>query len=151
MRMAKSIITRAIKSEFFRLEEFTESAIAKRLNISNEPTEEIIRNIQYGVSMILDPARRLLGSPILITSGYRCIKLNEAVGGVANSWHKDGNAADIHVASEKEAKKLFDIFKTLPSVDTVLFEHTKTSQWIHVQWNMMKTPRHHFNFNYIPR
>lgn len=145
------LTTKKIESEFFKLEEFIKSPTAKRLNISNEPNEEIVRNLQYGVSMILDPARRMLGTPIIITSGYRCQKLNQAVGGVQTSWHQKGNAADIHIASKKEAERIFDVLKRIPSVDTVLFEHTKTSQWIHVQWDMMKTPRHHFNFNYIPK
>ena len=98
--------------------------------------------------MVLDPLRRIHQQPIIITSGYRCVKLNKAVGGVANSWHTKGNAADIHIKDENEAKEIFDILKTLPSVDTVLFEHSRSSQWIHVQWDMTKTPRHHFNFNF---
>lgn len=99
--------------------------------------------------MILDPLRRIHQKPIIITSGFRCEKLNKAVGGVANSWHTKGNAADIHIKDMNEAREIFDVLKTLPSVDTVLFEHSHQSRWIHVQWDMTKTPRHHFNFNYI--
>lgn len=141
--------TNPLKSDYFTLQEFIKSATAARLKIDNTPTNEIIRNLQYGVSMVLDPLRRIHQQPIIITSGYRCEKLNKAVGGVANSWHTKGNAADIHIKDEKEAKEIFNILKTLPSVDTVLFEHSHSSQWIHVQWDMTKTPRHHFNFNYI--
>lgn len=137
-----------IKSDFFTLEEFTRSTTAKRLKIDNTPDDVVIRNIQYGVQMVLDPLRRLLQTPIIITSGYRCAKLNKAVGGVANSWHTKGNAADLRIKSEEEAKAIFQILKTLPSVDTVLFEHSTTAIWIHVQWDMEKTPRHHYNFNY---
>ena len=99
--------------------------------------------------MVLDPLRRIHQQPIIITSGYRCAQLNKAVGGVANSRHTKGNAADIHIKDEEEARAIFNILKTLPSVDTALFEHSRSSQWIHVQWDMTKTPRHHFNFNYI--
>lgn len=35
--------------------------------------------------------------PIIIGSGYRCPKLNTLVGGVVNSQHKTGEAADIHI------------------------------------------------------
>ena len=98
--------------------------------------------------MVLDPLRRIHQQPIIITSGYRCVQLNKAVGGVPSSWHTKGNAADIHIKDENEAREIFDILKTLPSVDTALFEHSRLSQWIHVQWDMTKTPRHHFNFNY---
>jgi uncharacterized protein YcbK (DUF882 family) len=35
--------------------------------------------------------------PVIITSGYRCQKYNLKVGGVKNSYHLLGMAADIHV------------------------------------------------------
>ena len=140
--------TNQLKSEFFTLEELTKSSTAKRLKIDNTPSEEVLKNLQYGVDMVLDPLRRIIQKPIIITSGYRCEKLNKAVGGVSNSWHRQGNAADIHIADEENAREIFEILKTLPSVDTILFEHSSNSQWIHVQWNMAKTPRHHYNFNF---
>lgn len=146
--MAKVVNPKTIKSDFFYLEEFTRSSTAKRLKINNTPSEEIIRNIEYGVQMVLDPLRRMLKTPITITSGYRCPELNKAVGGVSNSWHTKGNAADLRIKNEEEAKTIFQVLKTLPSVDTVLFEHSATSIWMHVQWDMTRTPRHHFNFNY---
>lgn len=146
--MAKVINQKTIKSDFFTLEEFTGSSTAKRLEIDNTPNDVVIRNIQYGVQMVLEPLRRILQAPIIITSGYRCAELNKAVGGVANSWHTKGNAADLRIKNEEEAKAIFQILKTLPSVDTVLFEHSATSSWMHVQWDMERTPRHHFNFNY---
>lgn len=137
-----------IKSEFFTLAELTRSETAARHKIDNTPPAAIIKNLQYGADMILDPLRRLYGKPIKINSGYRCPQLNKLVGGVTNSWHQEGNAADIHIESADEAKILFSNLQKLPSVDTVLFEHSKTAQWLHVQWNMAKNPRHHFNFNY---
>lgn len=140
--------TSPLKSDFFTLQELIKSTTAARLKIYNTPTNEIIRNLQYGVNMVLDPLRRIRQKPIIITSGFRCAQLNKAVGGVPNSWHTKGNAADIHIKDENEAREIFDILKTLPSVDTVLFEHSRSSQWIHVQWDMTKTPRHHFNFNF---
>lgn len=146
--MGKAINQKTIKSDFFTLEEFTRSSTAKRLKIDNTPSDEVVRNIQYGVQMVLDPLRRILQTPIIITSGYRCAALNKAVGGVTSSWHTKGNAADLRVKDEEEAKAIFQVLKTLPSVDTVLFEHSTSSIWMHVQWDMEKTPRHHFNFNY---
>lgn len=140
--------TNQLKSDFFTLEELTKSSTAKRLKIDNTPNAEILKNLQYGVNMVLDPLRRIIQKPIIITSGYRCEKLNKEVGGVSNSWHQQGNAADIHIADEENAREIFEILKTLPSVDTILFEHSNNSQWIHVQWNMAKTPRHHYNFNF---
>lgn len=34
-------------------------------------------------------------TPLIVLSGYRCKKHNEAVGGVPNSYHVQGKAADI--------------------------------------------------------
>lgn len=150
--MAKQIQKRKeILSEFFTLNELTKSSTASRYHIDNTPSAEIIRNLQYGVDMVLDPLRRLYGKPIIITSGYRCPELNKRVGGVANSWHTQGNAADIHISSLAEASKIFSNLQKIPSLDTALFEHSKNGQWLHVQWNMSKTPRHHFNFNFIAK
>ena len=149
--MGKVTKQKTIKSDFFTLEEFTRSSTANRLKIDNEPSDEVVRNIQYGVQMVLDPLRRIHQAPIIITSGYRCSALNKAVGGVANSWHTKGNAADIRIKDEEEAEAIFQVLKTLSSVDTVLFEHSATSIWMHVQWDMTKTPRHHYNFNYVAK
>lgn len=141
-------ITQTIKSEFFTLAELIKSSTANKHHIDNTPPSEVIKNLQYGVDMVLDPLRRLYGKPIIITSGYRCQMLNDLVGGVKNSWHTKGNAADIHVASLTEATKLFNNLQKIPSVDTVLFEHSATAQWLHVQWDMAQMPRHHYNFNF---
>lgn len=141
-------VTQTIKSEFFSLAELIKSSTADKHHIDNTPPSEVIKNLQYGVDMVLDPLRRLYGKPIIITSGFRCQKLNDLVGGVKNSWHTKGNAADIHVASLTEATKLFNNLQKMPSVDTVLFEHSSSAQWLHVQWDMSKTPRHHYNFNF---
>ena len=137
-----------IKSEFFTLAELTASETAARHKINNSPSAEIIGNLQYGVDMVLDPLRRLYGKPIKINSGYRCGELNNIVGGVPNSWHQYGNAADIHINNVEEAEVIFRWLKMLPSVDTALFEHSKTAQWLHVQWDKTRTPRHHYNFNF---
>lgn len=145
--MGKQIVNE-LKSEYFTLAELTKSETAARNKIDNTPHAEVVANLQYGVDMVLDPLRRIYGQPIRITSGYRCEKLNKLVGGVANSWHTKGNAADIHINSLSDAKILFANLQKLPSVDTVLFEHSKTTQWLHVQWDKTKTPRHHYNFNF---
>lgn len=42
----------------------------------------------------LQRIRDALGKPIKITSGYRCLKRNQAVGGGTNSRHRYGMAAD---------------------------------------------------------
>ena len=45
----------------------------------------------------LEKIRKIIERPIHITSGYRCFAYNRKVGGVANSYHLIGLAADIKV------------------------------------------------------
>lgn len=58
-------------------------------------------NIVALVDNVLDPARQKYGGPVLVNSGYRCPKHNALVGGVVNSQHMKGEAADIRCADNK--------------------------------------------------
>lgn len=44
---------------------------------------------------VLERARKIVEKPLVISSGYRCPNHNDAVGGVSNSQHTLGNAADV--------------------------------------------------------
>lgn len=46
---------------------------------------------------VLEKMRQRCGLPLVITSGYRCPTHNASVGGVYNSQHVQGNAADVLV------------------------------------------------------
>lgn len=137
-----------ILSSHFTISEFVKSETAKRLGIDNTPSREVINNLKFGTTYILEPLRLMYGKPIIINSGYRCEKLNRAVGGVSNSYHLAGKAADIKLASNDEAEKLFQLLKKNKLVDVCLFEHASSSIWLHVQWRPEGNPRHHFNYNF---
>ncbi|GAB6394612.1 MAG: peptidase M15 [Bacteroidales bacterium] len=94
-------------SEHFTLEEFTRSAKAQELHLSNEPGEEAIGNLRRLVTCVLEPVRQKIDRPIRINSGYRSKAVNEAVGGVETSQHRKGMAADI-VAEGMPARELFE-------------------------------------------
>jgi zinc D-Ala-D-Ala carboxypeptidase len=61
-------------------------------------------NINPKLVDILEKLRAYFGKPITITSGLRCRKHNAAVGGVSNSMHQYGKAADIYIAGVDKAK-----------------------------------------------
>lgn len=63
-------------SENFTLSELIRSTTADKHRISNIPDDEQIRNLQYGVDMVLQPLRNKYQKPIIITSGFRCAALN---------------------------------------------------------------------------
>lgn len=91
------------KSKYFTLEELTASPTARRLGINNVPTSDIIAALQRLVTNILDPLREKWGAPIIVSSGYRCTKLNTIVGGAKSSQHIYGQAADIRTLSDRPA------------------------------------------------
>lgn len=91
-------------SKYFSLEEFTRSDTARKLGLDNTPTPEHIKNLSDMCINLLDPIREAWGSPIVITSGYRGYKLNNAVGGSATSAHCFGLAGDTYPANGEIAK-----------------------------------------------
>lgn len=88
------------------------------LNLKKYPYNEIptqcLVNLQYGVATILQPLRDALGCPIIINSGYRCPQVNKLVGGVANSQHMSGCAADIRPADMKKFSACIEFLKYRP-------------------------------------
>lgn len=77
----------------FTLSELTRSSIAERLSINNTPSDVILINLQT-LAKGLEKVRAILGNPMFIDSGFRCITLNKAVGGANPSAHTLGFAAD---------------------------------------------------------
>jgi len=49
----------------------------------------------------LDELRDLLGEPVTIKSGYRCLKANIECGGKTDSAHLDGYAVDIVIPNSR--------------------------------------------------
>lgn len=81
-------------SPHFRLIEFTRSGVATDKGIDNTPGKEEVEALRALCENILEPMRRRFGL-IYISSGYRNRRVNNAVGGVMNSQHMRGEAADI--------------------------------------------------------
>lgn len=88
-------------TDHFSLSEFTRSSTADRLHINNTidlsvPSgQSVFKNLKNLCEQVLEPLREHFGIPVVICSGYRCPQLNKAVGGVPNSQHLKGEAADI--------------------------------------------------------
>lgn len=121
--------------KYFTINELTKSSTASRLHINNTPSQEVKDNLNKLIDNVLDPLRELYGKPIIVNSGYRCPKLNKAVGGARNSQHLTGQASDIRtVTNTKESnKQLFDIIRNskLP-FDQLINEYD--FNWVHVSY-----------------
>lgn len=116
--------------KYFTLKELTKSSTAERLKIDNTPSAAVVKNLTALVDKVLDPLRELYGKPIYISSGYRCPRLNKAVGGVANSQHLTGQAVDINQGSFEENRRVFTYIEEYCDFDQLLWENG--GQWVHV-------------------
>ena len=117
-------------SKNFTLAELTATSHRK---LQDTPSMEVIQNLQHLCIYVLQPLRDKVGAPVYINSGYRSKKLNAKVGGVTNSRHLLGKAADIHCDNLAYAKVIFDILKQNKYVGKVLIETQGRSVWVHVQ------------------
>ena len=114
-------------SKYFTLEEMTRSQTAVRLKIDNTPNatqkRDLLRLMDY-----LDGIREAFGQPIRVTSGFRSWGANKAVGGVKNSQHLAGQAADIVTSGAKTLRDLFDLIRKRGGFHQLIGEK---STWIH--------------------
>ena len=118
--------------KYFTIEELCRSETARIRGIDNTPTEEVRKNLMALVDNVLDPLREWYGKPIYVNSGYRCPALNKAVGGVANSQHLTGQAADIDVNDRAENRRLMKHIEDSLDFDQLIWENG--GAWVHVSY-----------------
>lgn len=83
-------------TEHFTLEEMIFSETASRKGFDNNPPPEAQNNLGR-VALLLEQVRKILNRPLIITSGYRCKELNQAIGSSETSQHRRGAACDFKV------------------------------------------------------
>jgi len=117
----------------FTLDELKHSNTAKTEGINNEPGPSEVEALRALCAAVLDPLRDKLGKSIVVNCAYRSPMLNKRVGGVANSQHLAGQAADI----QAPGVPVVDLFKLIVQqglpFDQVIYEaKNATSKWVHV-------------------
>lgn len=70
-------------------------------------------NVRQELVDFLNQLRLRFGKPLVVTSGYRSPEHNKAVGGVANSYHTQGLAADIRPEDQKNLPALWELCRRL--------------------------------------
>ena len=110
----------------------------------NIPTVQQIANMAYGCRQLLEPARKAIGCPIIINSGFRNPRVNALVGGVRNSQHLQGQAADIRPKDPQQFQRLVDFLKSHDLTDQLL----TGPGWLHISWNPFSPPRHYVRVGY---
>lgn len=115
----------------FRLSEFVRSQTADRRDIDNTPPPEIIERLRANAE-VMERVRFGLGdNPIHISSGYRCLALNRALGSKDTSAHVRGDATDFDCPDYGTP---LEICRNLEASDVqfdqLIWEHT----WTHIGW-----------------
>ena len=127
-------------SEHFSLEEM----IKTKTGMSNIPDDKAVANLKNICQNWLEDLRYSYGAlygegketPIIITSGYRSPKVNEAAGGVATSNHLTGCAVDIRACGPEQALRYMNILLDIADgtnrvFDELLLERKGFVYWIH--------------------
>ena len=130
----------------FSISELCKSDIATKNGILNIPSLECCDHLLELIFYLLQPLRDKFGA-IKITSGYRCYTLNKKVGGVYNSNHLYGFAADI-VPQNATFKQVYDFIVQLLDYDECFIEKSSTSKWLHIAYRKGRN-RKKCNPNYI--
>lgn len=100
-------------SNYFTIVDLIKSTTADHLNIDNHPSDEVREELELTVCKVnlISLIAHAYGATIRVTSGYRCKRLNQAVGGVKNSLHMQGRAVDFVVSDIEVKHKLHDALK----------------------------------------
>ena len=114
-------------TENFTLEELIETRHGE-----NTPTAEHIENLKLLAQKVLQPLRDNVGK-VVVSSGFRCERVNKIVGGDTTSQHLKGEAADVICVNNRQA--FIYIANNLP-FDQLIWEYgnDKAPSWIHVSF-----------------
>lgn len=133
-------------SKNFTLAELTKSNTALRLGIDNTPNKEGIYKLRILATTLLQPLRNYAG-PIRVTSGFRSVALNSAIGGSNKSQHTKCEAVDLQHITRGKSDNL-KIFNALISLgleyDQCILEFgsatetedSKCPDWIHISYSL---------------
>lgn len=122
----------------FMLDELLFSKTASKRGIKNIPTPIHKDNLIESCLQLWQPARDILGKPMIISSGYRSASLNRVVGGSASSAHLYGFAIDFICPefgnTRQVAEFLVKEFKVRNiGFDQLILEFPDSpSSWIHL-------------------
>ena len=113
------------------------SNTAERKGIDNSPNETHLNNLKYLAEQVFQPIRDYFEVPIYISSGYRSLSLNEAIGGSPRSFHSHGMALDLDQDGRNKGVSNTEVFyfikENLPFSELIWeFGDEDKPDWVHV-------------------
>lgn len=125
-------------SEHFDLFTLCASETAERMGWHNLPADpQILDNLRALCTQILDPLVAHFDLPVNVTSGYRAPPLNAAIGGLPESQHLTGQAADLMLGGLPADVLAAHIAANLPFDELILEKFHPASNnwgWVHVSY-----------------
>jgi hypothetical protein len=123
-------------SPHFTLEEAILSQTAARCDIGNYPTSDIVQNMKHAAEGMELVRKELNSNAILVSSWFRSLELNRAVGSKDTSAHITGFAVDFtcptYGTPDTIVRKL--ISSKIP-FQQVIREY---DNWVHIAFNGLK-------------
>ena len=86
----------------------------------------------YMLAGFAERVREILCCPMVITSAYRCDKLNKAVGGSSTSQHALCEAIDFVPKGRDLNKAAIDIMCSDLKYGQLIIENSKGNRWLHI-------------------
>lgn len=131
--------------KYFTFRELLHSNVALQNDVPNLPPRKDAAKIYFNlvvlVDNLLDPIRERFAVPMVITSGYRCERLNKLIGGVDNSQHMKGEAVDFCFAGFSKKEMTAAFFEIAEEFNFDQMIYYKKRGFIHISYSR-KNNRH---------
>lgn len=127
-----------VTGSHFDVKELCKSSTAEANGIDNTPTPEAKKNLETLITQVLEPVRNEYGKAIIVSSGYRCVALNKKIGGVSNSQHTTGQAADLVPSTGGSLAGIFKAAVKVGKYDQLIWETNGKTNWVHISYDSGK-------------
>ncbi len=124
-------------SPHFSVQEFCASQTAGRLGINNDLPLELYETAKRTAEGLEQVRLRLRSHPIIISSGYRCLALNAAVGSKNTSQHVKAEAVDFTCPTFGSVNQVIEaIIDSDIEYDQLISEFTSNGGgWVHISFS----------------
>ena len=134
-------------TENITLDELLASNDAVRLGIDNTPTSTAFLHLVESANNLWQPVRDKLGTPISISSGYRCLELNRSLKSKDSSAHLVGYAIDFKSPKFGSPRQVVrEIAKMKLKYDQCIYEF---HSWVHLGYKNQKGQQRQMNFDIV--